>query len=194
MAERKSATRDASRQPVGQQARSAAALVDEQAPAAEVARLSDRTTRSGLARAPFPFEAEAPIDCNRWSPLLAADGSVSKRRWLSLSRPSGHRAGSPSGFPDGGVSTVISDSPTSYLCLRTGVCTNDDGAVESGVPVRQQATRQQLKATLLLPRIRSCRDDWSGSALDCSLPSTIGRSRSAAPRPRGPASAKKAAS
>jgi hypothetical protein len=29
---------------------------------------------------------------------------------------------------------TISDSPTSYLCLRTGLCTNDDGAVESRAP------------------------------------------------------------
>ena len=37
----------------------------------------------------------------RRSPLLAADGSVSKRRWLSLCRPSGHRAGNRASFPDG---------------------------------------------------------------------------------------------
>ena len=38
---------------------------------------------------------------HRRSPRLAADGSVSKRRWLSLSRPSGHRAGNRASFPDG---------------------------------------------------------------------------------------------
>ena len=32
---------------------------------------------------------------------LATDGWVSKRRWLSLSRPSEHRAGRPAGFPEG---------------------------------------------------------------------------------------------
>ena len=47
------------------------------------------TTMSSLVKAPLPYEAEAPIECDpRW-PLLAADGSVSKRFWLSLSRPSG---------------------------------------------------------------------------------------------------------
>ena len=33
--------------------------------------------------------------------IVAAGGSVSKRRSLSLSRPSGHHAGRPAGFPDG---------------------------------------------------------------------------------------------
>jgi len=54
-----------------------------------------RTTRSGLARLPFRFGAEAVIECAHRSPLLAAVGSVSKHRWLSLSRPSGHRVGRP---------------------------------------------------------------------------------------------------
>ena len=63
---------------------------------------------SSLVKAPLPYEAEAPIECDpRW-PLLAADGSVSKRFWLSLSRPSGHRAGNAAGFPDGRQPEVLS--------------------------------------------------------------------------------------
>ena len=60
---------------------------------------------------------------------------------------------------------MISDSPTSYLCLCTGVRTNDDGAVECrGLAVRQQATRQQLKAMLLHERTAVIRAvAWRGS-------------------------------
>ena len=43
--------------------------------------LSRWTTRSGLARAPSSFEAEAAIEYARRSPLLAAD--VSEERWCS---------------------------------------------------------------------------------------------------------------
>jgi hypothetical protein len=52
------------------------------------------------------------------------------------------------------------------LCLGTDVRTNDDGCRQSGSPVRQQATRQQLKAPLLLPRTTgySCSASHRGDA------------------------------
>jgi hypothetical protein len=68
---------------------------------------------------------------------------------------------------------VISDSPTSYLSLCTGVRTNDDGALEWGLAVRQQATRQQLKATLLLRRRRRRLGDAGDAARGfCFEPAT----------------------
>jgi len=49
-----------------------------------------RRTRSGLARAPLRCEAATTIEYARRTPLLTADGSVSKHRRLTLCRPSGH--------------------------------------------------------------------------------------------------------
>ncbi len=43
----------------------------------------------------FLSDTEAAIERARRSAPLAADGSVTKHRWLSLSRLSGHGAGRP---------------------------------------------------------------------------------------------------
>ncbi len=61
----------------------------------------DKDEEERLARALLPFDAEPPIRSHLSPPLLATDGSVSKRVGPSLARPSGHRAGRPAGFPDG---------------------------------------------------------------------------------------------
>ena len=49
-----------------------------------------------------------PIEASRRSPPLAAGGSVNKPRGLSLSRSTGHHAGSPADFPDGRPSAATS--------------------------------------------------------------------------------------
>jgi hypothetical protein len=57
------------------------------------------------------------------APLLSADLSISKRRrWLSLARPSGHRADSPTGFPGGRASTLRSEAAPRQPLLRASVC------------------------------------------------------------------------
>jgi hypothetical protein len=63
------------------------------------------TATTGLARAPFAFEAR--IDRAR-SPLATAScRRLGQQTPLAVrSRPSGHRAGSPAGFRDGRVATV----------------------------------------------------------------------------------------
>ena len=73
---------------------------------------------------------------------------------------------------------MISDSPTSSLYLRTGVCTNNDGAVESGAPVRQQATRQQLKTTLLISEHAAASAAPPEALVDCCSEAVADRSGS----------------
>ena len=47
------------------------------------------------------------------------------------------------------------DQPTQELHLGSGLGKKDGGAVEWRLAVRQQATRQKLKTTLLHPRTTS---------------------------------------
>ena len=81
------------------------------------------------------------------------------------------------------MSTVISDSPTSYLCLCTGVRTNDYGAFEWGARRSPQATRRQLKAMLLLPRTMGTRSTGRGGWARFCFGPADSESGSAATRP-----------
>jgi hypothetical protein len=81
------------------------------------------------------------------------------------------------GLLDTQSSTVISDSPASSTCVRTGGCTNDDGHARSRAPC---PPREPLKATLLLSR--NTRRVVSASQLPisfCSRRDAAARSRHA---------------
>ena len=108
----------------------AVAFAAERATALATASLLRWTTRSGPARVPLQFEGGAPLGCDRRSPLLAAEGSVSKQGRLSHSRPSGHRVDGPAGFPEGRRGTVpartVGSSPCgSYAAGRGQRCVSD---------------------------------------------------------------------